>query len=121
MKESDAGFLRREGLALDCAGCSRLLLYYKEGITGAGEPSSRSSNFRYFFLAAFFFLAFFFAAMLISLRVMVVGFSCKQLLFLHSQYADHVAAVTPVSFPKPDFNAWCANSKLTPKKNATFL
>ena len=64
MKESDAGFLRREGLALDCAGCSRLLLYYKEGITGAGEPSSRSSNFRYFFLAAFFFLAFFFAAII---------------------------------------------------------
>ena len=54
MKESDAGFLRREGLALDCAGCSRLLLYYKEGITGAGEPSSRSKLQRYFFLAAFF-------------------------------------------------------------------
>ena len=31
-------------------------------ITGAGEPSSRSSNFRYFFLAAFFLGAAFFLA-----------------------------------------------------------
>jgi hypothetical protein len=36
----------------------------EEEITGAGEPSSRSSDYRYFFLAAFFafFFAFFFAA-----------------------------------------------------------
>jgi hypothetical protein len=36
----------------------------REEITGAGEPSSRSSDYRYFFLAAFFafFFAFFFAA-----------------------------------------------------------
>jgi hypothetical protein len=40
----------------------------REGITGAGEPSSRSSYSRYFFLAVFF-LAFFFAAIVISLRV----------------------------------------------------
>jgi hypothetical protein len=93
----------------------------KRANTGAGEPSSRSSKLLYFFFFFAAFLAFFFAAMLISLRVMVVGFSCKQLLFLHSQCADHVAAVTPVPFPKPDFNAWCANSKLRSKKNATLL
>jgi len=38
-------------------------------ITGAGEPSSRSSYYRYFFFAAFFFLAFFLAAIIVSLRV----------------------------------------------------
>jgi len=41
----------------------------KQKITGAGEPSSRSSQYRYFFFAAFFFLAFFLAAIIVSLRV----------------------------------------------------
>ena len=108
-----------EGCCQGRAGCSQVLR--REQITGAGEPSSRSSNLRYFFFFFAAFLAFFFAAMLISLRVMVVGFSCKQLLFLHSQNAGHVVAVTPVSFPIQDSNAWCSNSKLRSKKNATLL
>jgi hypothetical protein len=36
--------------------------------TGAGEPSSRLSRYRYFFFATFFFLAFF-LAITVSLRV----------------------------------------------------
>ena len=38
-------------------------------ITGAGEPSSRSSNYCYFFLAAFFSLLFSSLPLFISLRV----------------------------------------------------
>jgi hypothetical protein len=118
-KGTSPGSYFGEGCCQGRAGCSQVIR--REQITGAGEPSSRSSNLRYFFFFFAAFLAFFFAAMLISLRVMVVGFSCKQLLFLHSQNVYHVVAVTPVSFPIQDFNAWCANSKLRSKKNATLL
>jgi hypothetical protein len=49
--------------------CIRPAVGSKWKITGAGEPSSRSSYYRYFFFAAFFFLAFFLAAIIVSLRV----------------------------------------------------
>lgn len=67
------------------------------------------------------FLGFFLRCHVDLLTSYVVGFSCKQHLLLHSQIADHVVAVTLVSFPKQDYDAWCANSKLRSKKNATLL
>ena len=89
-------------------------------ITGAGEPSSRSSNYRYFFFAVFF-LAFFFFAIVISLRVvdwLHVQTAFVSALPMHRFTLQHVI---PVLFPKQDYDAWCANSMPRSKKNATLL
>ena len=77
--------------------CLRRLRWLQSGttvrqITGAGEPSSRSSNYRYFFLAAFFFFAFFFAAMVHLLTSGLIDYKCIQHLLLHSQIIAHDAA-----------------------------
>ena len=65
VKEANCGkSCRREKLFYCSAALAAAGETDGEEITGAGEPSSRSSNYRYFFLAAFFafFFAFFFAA-----------------------------------------------------------
>jgi len=90
-------------------------------ITGAGEPSSRSSNYRYFFLAAFFFFAFFFAAMVHLLTSGLIAYKCMQLFFCTPKSSRTMLHVIRILFPKHDYDAWCANSKLPTKKNATFL
>ena len=59
-------------------------------ITGAGEPSSRSSNCRYFFLAAFFF-AFFFFAIVISLRVVYLASRANSICFCTPNASPHAA------------------------------
>ena len=95
--------------------------YYGKANNGSRGAQLPLKQLPLLLLFRYFLFGFFLRCHVDLLTSYVVGFSCKQHLFLHSQIVDHIVSVTPVLFPKLDYAAWCANSKLRSKKNATLL